>query len=381
VGCPINPASACCAFGWGGDCHNQHDGLMAVVIGSNSSGVLARRLLLAPVIIPTMTGWLKVFGQWCGVYDAQVAAWLFAFLNVSIFTLVIWWSARLLHRAEFIQQRADNEIRNLNADLEKRVEHRTVQLSRAMDALAANEQRLEQLVQERTAKLEEVVSDLEAFSYSVSHDLRAPLRAMQGFAGIVLDEFGPKLEPACANHLKRIQSSGHRMERLISDLLAYSQVTRGELELQLLNPEACIRSIVESYPNLQDCDVRIDGPLPWVRASEAAFTQCIANLLGNAAKFVASGVKPVIRIWAESRPGWTRLLFKDNGIGIPHEEHQRLFKMFQRANTSHEGTGIGLAIVKRATERMGGQVGLASAPGQGSTFWVELSSAEKAGTA
>jgi signal transduction histidine kinase len=110
-------------------------------------------------------------------------------------------------------------------------------------------------------------------------------------------------------------------------------------------------------------------------ANEAALTQCISNLLGNAAKFVAQGVKPVVRIWAEEAEGRVKLWFKDNGIGIAPQDYQRIFDIFQRVDRSHDGTGIGLAIVKKAAERMGGKVGVESTFGQGTSFWLDLQAA------
>jgi signal transduction histidine kinase len=115
--------------------------------------------------------------------------------------------------------------------------------------------------------------------------------------------------------------------------------------------------------------------MPRVLANSAALTQCVSNLLSNAVKFVAPGVKPVVRISTQLANGRVRIWFKDNGIGIKEEDFNRIFEIFQRVDRSHEGTGIGLAIVKKAAERMGGSVGVDSKPGQGASFWLDLQAA------
>jgi signal transduction histidine kinase len=122
--------------------------------------------------------------------------------------------------------------------------------------------------------------------------------------------------------------------------------------------------------------VQLEGDFPCVMGNEAALTQCISNLLANAAKFVAPGVQPRVRVWSETEGDRARLFFRDNGIGIEKEAHEKIFGIFQRASRNYEGTGIGLAIVKKTIERMGGSVGLQSQPGHGSTFRLELALVE-----
>jgi len=146
-----------------------------------------------------------------------------------------------------------------------------------------------------------------------------------------------------------------------------------------------LRGILDTYPMLlpDKADIRIEGTLPVVLGNEAMLTQVFSNLLGNAVKFVNSGVRPQVKVWAESAPsgalgGWqrqrpyVRLLVQDNGIGIASDQQEKIFAIFQRIDRNYEGTGIGLAIVKKAIERMGGSVGVESQPGQGSTFWIDL---------
>jgi len=261
---------------------------------------------------------------------------------------------------------------------------------------------LEQTVAERTAELHDTISELEAFSYSISHDMRAPLRSMRGYADILTRECADKLGPECRNYLDRINSSAERMDRLIQDVLTFSRVARNEINLEPVNLDHLVRGILECYPNLQQpqADIAIEGRLPYVLGNAASLTQCLSNLLGNAVKFVAPGTQPRVRLRAEwidrptkidghkpmsHQPAPThpkafhgpmiRLSVQDNGIGVPTQTREKIFGIFQRLSKNYEGTGIGLAIVKKAAERMGGRVGVDSESGQGSTFWLELQAA------
>ena len=261
-------------------------------------------------------------------------------------------------------------------------------LKRTEEALRQSEQQLrqwnselERRVAERTASLEETVSDLEDFSHSITHDLRAPLRAIRSFAEILGDECQECGRPQAKEHIHRITSAAARMDKLIQDVLQYSRLARPQLELTPQDVQGLLRSIIETYPTFQPpaVEVQIQDPLPTVLANEAALTQCFSNLLGNAIKFVAPGTRPCVRIWAEkaqAAPGAVRLWVADNGIGIPKEAQDKIFKMFQRLDKSYEGTGAGLALVRKSVEKMGGRVGVESEPGQGSRFWVELKAAE-----
>jgi len=224
--------------------------------------------------------------------------------------------------------------------------------------------------------LRESVEDLEAFSYSIAHDLRGPLRAMQGLSGALIADHSSRLDDEARDYLQRIDAAAGRMDVLIVDILAYSRIARGELTLGPVDVERLIHEIIASNPVLQSAgaDLAVKGPLPRVRANEAALTQVLSNLLCNAVKFVAPGVRPRVGVRATEDGGKVQLWFEDNGIGIPKCSHEKLFKIFVRLNPPklYEGTGIGLAIVRKAVERMGGSIGLESEEGQGSRFWVRL---------
>jgi signal transduction histidine kinase len=188
------------------------------------------------------------------------------------------------------------------------------------------------------------------------------------------------------NFLQKIMTGANRMDQLITDALNYARIVRAELPLAPVDLGPLLRGILDTYPNLQppNVDIRLDGDLPSVMGNEAALTQCFSNLLGNAVKFVEEGKTPTVRIWAEEigpaagglvQHPIVRIGVEDNGIGIAKDYHKKIFEMFGRVDKKHEGTGIGLALVRKNVERMGGKVGVESEPGHGSRFWLELQKA------
>lgn len=235
---------------------------------------------------------------------------------------------------------------------------------------------LEKRVIERTTKLEETISELEAFSYSVSHDLRGPLRAMQGYSHFLMEDYGEKLDVVGKDYLQRIVSSGHRLDHLVQDILTYSRFARNEIQIRPIDLEKLVQEIVQHYPTFQPpkAEIEIETPLVPVRGHDGSLTQCVSNLLSNAVKFMPPNRVPHVKIWTDDVGGDARFWIQDNGIGIDHAHQNRIFKMFERAphQSEYEGTGIGLAIVHKAVERMGGTVGVESVPGEGSKFWIQL---------
>lgn len=234
--------------------------------------------------------------------------------------------------------------------------------------------RLEALVHERTTRLRESIADLEHFSYTLTHDMRAPLRAMQGFAQLLLEEHAGRLDPEGVEYLQRIVTAAQRMDHLILDALNYSKVVKAELPLDIVETGPLLHSLIETYPEFQPPRAQIDvaDPLPAVLGNVSGLTQCFSNLLGNAVKFVTPGAQPRVRIWAENRGDHVRLCFEDNGIGIAPSHREKIFMMFERLDPAYEGTGVGLALVRKVVERMHGRLGVDGAPGGGSRFWIEL---------
>jgi signal transduction histidine kinase len=248
-------------------------------------------------------------------------------------------------------------------------------LQAAHAQLADRATQLEILVQERTAKLQDVVSELQQISYAMAHDMRAPLRAMSTFASLLAEEAPDGISPAeVKEYTRRIMVAARRLDKLIQDALHYTKVAQQEIPLGPVDLLKLLRDLIDTYPNLHSdkADILITNELPVVSGNESLLTQCFSNLLGNAVKFVPPGVKPQVRVWAERRARMAKIWVKDNGIGIPKHSQARLFQMFQKLDADYEGTGIGLAIVRKVAERMGGKVGVESEPGAGSSFWVEL---------
>ncbi|MGO8674610.1 MAG: sensor histidine kinase [Limisphaerales bacterium] len=249
--------------------------------------------------------------------------------------------------------------------------------SRAQAMLANSE--LEARVEQQTARLAELRAELKEISYSIIHDLRAPLRAISGFSELVLAESRDRLSERSNDFLRRIAEACQRMDHLLRDALAFNMVLQHELPLGPVDAGALLRGMVAGYPQFQapGAEIRIEGSFPRVLANEGGLTQCFSHLLDNALKFVKTGTVPRVTIRAERvEGGKVRVWFEDNGIGVPEECQESIFLMFRQEVVGCGGTGIGLALVRHLTQRMGGRVGVESAPDQGSRFWVELRTAD-----
>jgi PAS domain S-box-containing protein len=253
--------------------------------------------------------------------------------------------------------------------------HTEQNLVEAREQLRSHALDLERQVQERTQTLEKTIGELEAFSYSLSHDMRAPLRAIQSFVEIVLADYGDKIGADGTQLLQRAIGGAQRMDLLIKDLLAFTRLSRAPITIDYVDVEKLIRGIIHDRSEFQAsaAEIKLESPLFPVRGNEPSLTQCVTNLLDNAIKFVAPGMKPQIRIYSDHRDGFVRLWFEDNGIGIDPDSASKLFQMFQRMHSeTYPGTGIGLAIVRKAVERMNGTAGFEPGLGQGSRFWLQL---------
>ena len=226
-------------------------------------------------------------------------------------------------------------------------------------------------------ELKQANEELESFAYSISHDLRAPLRTMEGFAHTLLREYGARLPAEARNYAERIIASGRQSERLIGDLLAYSRLSFEKLELKPVELDAVVDAAVEQVRgDITDtrASVEVERPLPVVLGNHTTLVQILANLLANAVKFVAPGRRPQVRVRGESDERTARVWVEDNGIGIPAGQEERIFGVFERLGdgSGRPGTGIGLAIVRRGVQRVGGTCGVQPRPGGGSAFWFEV---------
>jgi signal transduction histidine kinase len=240
-------------------------------------------------------------------------------------------------------------------------------------------------LEKRIAALTEVNRELETFNYSISHDLRAPLRSMSGFAQALMDGQATKLGPQEADYIRRIANSARRMDTLLQDLLEYSRVSRASMPPTMVNLDGVVSEIVtlrEREIEQTKAQVEVKSPLGAVVAHMPTVQQILANLIDNGLKFVKKDTAPHLRVWTEAvasnghadQRKWLRIWVEDHGIGIEKEFYEKIFGLFERLHPSHAfpGTGLGLAIVRKGVERMGGRVGLESQQDHGSRFWVEL---------
>ncbi|HEY6547507.1 MAG TPA: ATP-binding protein [Vicinamibacteria bacterium] len=240
---------------------------------------------------------------------------------------------------------------------------------------------MEARVQERTAELEQSQAELEAFSYSVSHDLRAPLRAVEGFSQALVEDYGDRLDATGRDYAARLVGAAKNMDALIRDLLAYSRLSRAEMPLVATSLHEVVNEAVSAMKGEiaeRRARVTVESGLPSVLAHPTTLVQVVLNLLRNAVKFVPAGETPRVQVYATPQGGWVRLIVRDNGIGVDPRHQERIFLPFERLHGADRfpGTGIGLSIVRRAVARMGGRVGVISAVGEGSRFWIELPAAE-----
>lgn len=258
-----------------------------------------------------------------------------------------------------------------------------IQRQRTEEALYDLTQQLDRRVQDRTAQLQETSDQMEAFCYSISHDLRAPLRTIRGFSQAIIEDYASVLDGAGQDYLRRVMSGAEKMDSLIQDLLEYSRIGRSRLIFEEVNLETGVDKVLHQFDEeieLKHARVVIHKPLVSVRGHGPTLEQMLINLLSNALKFISPGVEPEIQIRTTETDRLVRIWVEDNGIGIAPENHLRIFGVFERLHgvEAYPGTGIGLAIVAKGAARMGGRAGVESGVGAGSRFWIELAKAEDA---
>ncbi|MFN6502391.1 MAG: ATP-binding protein [Nostoc sp. DedQUE01] len=358
-----------------------------------------------------------VLSSWYGTRGSGLFATFLCTLAITFFFLKPTYSLSILTLDAFIRLGLFVIVSLLSSELnaawrrtELKLRESETRYREMAEAVQKYANELEQRVTERTSALVEANKELETFAYSVSHDLRSPLRSMQGLAQALQEDYSDRLDSNGQDYIQRIAASAERMDGLIQDLLDYSRLSQVEINLRVINLTDIITEAINQLEvelRSRQAQVNIELPLPEVTGHRTILIQVLVNLLSNAIKFVPDNKQPQIRIWAEIvgedagsvrhgdaqklsntlsvspcprvpssylRASSIRLWVEDNGIGIAPEHQQRIFNVFERLHTqeSYPGSGIGLAIVRKGVERMRGQVGVESIVGQGSRFWIEL---------
>lgn len=316
-------------------------GFIGAVNADTSFGTTARRLLPLVVAVFGTLGWLRLWGERLGWYDTPTGTALLVTAAVTCCLGLIFWNARLVSRTEAERHR-------LNRALERNV-----------------------------AELGEVNRELEAFSYSVSHDLRAPLRHVAGFADLLEKHSRESLDEKSVRYLATIRASAQRMGLLIDDLLSFSRIGRTELRAAAVDLGSLVSDVLQDFQSeieTRRVAVRVET-LPVVRGDAALLRQVFLNLVSNALKYSSKQAQPALQIGtAPATNGQAVVRVTDNGAGFDVKYSDKLFGVFQRLHTTEEfeGTGIGLANVRRIVTRHGGRVWAEGAVGKGATFYVSL---------
>ncbi len=341
----------------------------------------------APIVIRgQVLGFLNADGATPGLFDKSSLHLLSTFASYAAISIE---NARLFERLQSHAQELERRVAERTAELNDRVRE-VYQLNKAMLNLLEDMRAMNQNLETTAARLREANAELEAFSYSVSHDLRAPLRAIEGFASILLSDYRNRLPPEATHYLERIVESAKRMNRLIQDLLAFSRLSRRPMVKQKIDPAPLVHQVLDDLQAEREgrqVEIVI-GKLPPCEADPLLFRQVLFNLLSNALKFTR--VREVARIEigalntveelavaAHHPPEKARppvYFIRDNGVGFDMRYADRLFTVFQRLHSSseYEGTGVGLAIVQRIIRRHGGVIWAEAEVDRGATFYFCL---------
>jgi signal transduction histidine kinase len=323
-------------------------GLLADLIGEETGSRMARKLFPAVVGVPILLGWMRLSGEHAGLFDSRTGEAIMAASWALLLGATVWWQARVLNRADTKRTAADAEIAALNRKLRR---HAT--------------------------EIEATNRELEAFSYSVSHDLRAPLRSITSFSQALLEDCADALDEQGRDYLDRVVRAGQRMAELIEDMMILSRISRSEMQRIPVDLSATALEIADELAQAQpERDVKVDIKPGLVTEGDPKLLRImVENLLGNAWKFTGRQPEPRIEFGAVPSDNGNRVYYvRDNGAGFDEEHAGRLFAPFQRLHSEAEfpGTGVGLATVQRVVRRHGGKVWARGKVSHGATFFFTV---------
>ncbi len=322
-------------------------GPMALFTSADPGGMIARRLFFVAVGFPILLGLVVIAGVKAGLYDPAFESALYTLLVITVFLFAVLAAARSLDRIDAERKRAEAAVNRLNEDLDR-----------------------------RATELEAANKELEAFSYSVSHDLRAPLRAIDGFSRILMEEYAPQLAPEAQRYLKLVRDNTRQMGNLVDDLLAFSRLSRQPLRKQSVKTTALIHQALDELRadvNGRQVEFKVTE-MPECQADPNLLKQVWINLLSNALKYTRKREVARIEIGWKKENDEQVFFVKDNGVGFDIQYVHKLFGIFQRLHRAedYEGTGVGLAIVQRIVHRHGGRAWAEAQVDNGATFYFSL---------
>ena len=329
-------------------CARPRMALLGDLTTNETGGRIARRLVVATVAIPFVLGWLRVRAESAGAFDSATGAALMAVTWTAILLSAMWWLSRALNRADAERTAHERRIERLNRELHL-----------------------------RTVEVEATNRELEAFSYSVSHDLRAPLRSITSFSQALLEDHDASLDERGRDYLERVVRAGRKMAELIEDIMLLSRITRAEMqriEVDLSETATEIAGELQQSDPTREVDFGIQPGLH-ARGDPKLLRIAIANLLGNAWKFTGRIANPRVELGTLPGENGSRVFYvRDNGAGFDMRHAERLFGPFQRLHSESEfpGTGVGLATVQRVVRRHGGRIWAESQVSRGATFFFTV---------
>jgi signal transduction histidine kinase len=328
-----------------------HQGIMATFTSPLLGGVMARRLLPSTIVILLIIGFIRLVGERLGLYDVATGVAITIISAVIILSFLIWKSANSLNQIDLETRKTKEKLELTNKKLEK-----------------------------QTKQLKDANDELESFAFSISHDLRTPLRAIDGYSRVLLKRYEDKLDDQGKRFLNNVRDNTNRMAHLIDDILALSRAGRTELKKSDVNMEALTKHVfkeLKATTDGQKVQLKVHS-IPLAFSDRTAMHQILTNLISNSIKFTEHEDNPSIDVGAEKGETETIYYITDNGAGFNMKYYNKLFDLFQRLHSQKEfeGTGVGLAIVKRLLNRQGGRIWAEGKVNEGATFFFTLPNKE-----